>query len=162
MPWNTSAIANFAVSVAVPTIFLTVPDLLDWLASDFVDHKYDIKYLLRTILTSRAYQMPAVALAGELELQQQALLQAGAGDAGGVETAHPRQHGAHLVLGPGLAALVAGAADLLHRLAHGAGPLPVALLGSIVGVVKTAFVLEDNVVWGAVSWFCHRPSYKVT
>ena len=35
-------------------------DLLDWLASDFVAHSYDLQYLLRTILTSRAYQMPAV------------------------------------------------------------------------------------------------------
>jgi hypothetical protein len=37
------------------------PALLDWLAADFVDHGYDIKHLLRTILSSRAYQLPAVA-----------------------------------------------------------------------------------------------------
>ena len=36
------------------------PELLDWLASDFVEHGYDVKHLIATILTSRAYQMPAV------------------------------------------------------------------------------------------------------
>ena len=41
------------------------PDVLDWLARDFVDHRYDIKHLIQTILTSRAYQMPAVPRAGE-------------------------------------------------------------------------------------------------
>lgn len=35
-------------------------DLLDWLASDFVENQYDLRHLLSTILTSRAYQMPAV------------------------------------------------------------------------------------------------------
>jgi hypothetical protein len=35
-------------------------DLLDWLASDFSAHGNDLKYLLRLILTSRAYQLPAV------------------------------------------------------------------------------------------------------
>jgi len=32
------------------------PDLLDWLASDFAAHGYDLKYLLRLIMTSNAYQ----------------------------------------------------------------------------------------------------------
>ena len=36
------------------------PALLDWLASDFVDHGYDVKHLIATIMSSRAYQMPAV------------------------------------------------------------------------------------------------------
>ena len=36
------------------------PELLDWLASDFVAHQYDVKYLIQTIMTSRAYQMPSV------------------------------------------------------------------------------------------------------
>ena len=40
-------------------------EVLDWLASDFVDSGYDIKRLVRTILTSRAYAMPAVARSGE-------------------------------------------------------------------------------------------------
>jgi len=37
------------------------PELLDWLASDFVEHKYDVKHLIQTIVLSRAYQMPAVS-----------------------------------------------------------------------------------------------------
>jgi Protein of unknown function (DUF1549)/Protein of unknown function (DUF1553)/Planctomycete cytochrome C len=37
------------------------PALLDWLASDFVEHRYDIKRVIGTILVSRAYQMPSVA-----------------------------------------------------------------------------------------------------
>ena len=41
------------------------PALLDWLASDFVAHKYDVKHLIATIMTSRAYQMPAVARKSE-------------------------------------------------------------------------------------------------
>lgn len=36
------------------------PDLLDTLAEDFVDHGYDLKHLIGEIVTSRAYQMPAV------------------------------------------------------------------------------------------------------
>lgn len=38
------------------------PDLLDWLAADFVDHGYDLQYLLHRIMTSHAYQLPAPAL----------------------------------------------------------------------------------------------------
>ena len=38
------------------------PDLLDWLAEDLAAHNYDVKHLIRRILTSRAYQMPAVNL----------------------------------------------------------------------------------------------------
>ncbi|MCC6144761.1 MAG: DUF1553 domain-containing protein, partial [Candidatus Hydrogenedentes bacterium] len=37
------------------------PELLDWLAQDFIDHGYDLKHLMRRILTSQAYQMPSVA-----------------------------------------------------------------------------------------------------
>ena len=37
-------------------------DLLDWLAEDFVAHKYDVKHLIAQILTSRTYQLPAVDL----------------------------------------------------------------------------------------------------
>lgn len=36
-------------------------NLLDYLAEDFADHKYDVKYLIETILTSRAYQLPAIS-----------------------------------------------------------------------------------------------------
>jgi hypothetical protein len=42
------------------------PALLDWLAADFVEHGYDIKHLIATIMTSRTYQMPAVARQGDL------------------------------------------------------------------------------------------------
>ncbi len=35
-------------------------DLLDWLASDFTRHGYDLKYLLKQIMTSRAYALPTV------------------------------------------------------------------------------------------------------
>ena len=41
------------------------PELLDWLASDFVAHQYDLKYLIQTIMTSRTYQMPSVTRAAE-------------------------------------------------------------------------------------------------
>jgi len=40
-------------------------DLLDWLAVDFVAHDYDLKYLLRRIMTSRAYQSGAAESAGD-------------------------------------------------------------------------------------------------
>lgn len=36
------------------------PDLLDWLAEDFAGHNYDVKHLIRQIVTSRAYELPAV------------------------------------------------------------------------------------------------------
>src|SRR5947209_17307967 len=40
------------------------PELLDALAKDFVDHKYDLKHLLRTILNSRAYQLSSLKTDG--------------------------------------------------------------------------------------------------
>ncbi|MEQ8810800.1 MAG: DUF1553 domain-containing protein, partial [Imperialibacter sp.] len=36
-------------------------DLLDWLAADFIDSGYDLKQLMRTIMTSKAYQLPTVS-----------------------------------------------------------------------------------------------------
>ena len=45
------------------------PELLDWLAGDFVDHGYDLKELIATILRSRTYQLPAVPRKGEPEKQ---------------------------------------------------------------------------------------------
>ena len=45
------------------------PDLLDWLAEDFAAHSYNMKHLIRQILTSRAYQLPAVNV-GEQQQQQ--------------------------------------------------------------------------------------------
>jgi mono/diheme cytochrome c family protein len=38
-------------------------DLLDWLAEDFAAHSYDVKHTIELMLTSRAYQLPAVAAA---------------------------------------------------------------------------------------------------
>src|SRR6185436_12642900 len=37
-------------------------DLLDWLAEDLAAHGYDLKHTMKLILTSRAYQLPAVSL----------------------------------------------------------------------------------------------------
>ena len=42
-------------------------DLLDWLASDFASNGYDLQSLLRNIMTSHAYQMPAVYEPGTSE-----------------------------------------------------------------------------------------------
>jgi hypothetical protein len=36
------------------------PELLDWLAQDFIDHHYDFQYLLKSILISEPYQRPSV------------------------------------------------------------------------------------------------------
>jgi uncharacterized protein DUF1549/uncharacterized protein DUF1553/cytochrome c len=41
------------------------PELLDWLASEFVDGGYDLKRLTATIVSSKAYQMRAVPRIGE-------------------------------------------------------------------------------------------------
>jgi hypothetical protein len=41
------------------------PALLDWLASDFVDGGYDLKRLMATIASSKAYQLRAVPRIGE-------------------------------------------------------------------------------------------------
>src|SRR5439155_4980465 len=35
------------------------PELLDWLAHDFVAHKFDMKHVIRTIVNSRVYQLSA-------------------------------------------------------------------------------------------------------
>jgi Protein of unknown function (DUF1549)/Protein of unknown function (DUF1553)/Planctomycete cytochrome C len=43
------------------------PDLLDWLAQDLVANGYDLKHTLETIMTSRAYQLPAVAVSERVE-----------------------------------------------------------------------------------------------
>ncbi len=41
------------------TIQPTHPELLDALAKDFVEHKYDLRYLIRVIVSSSAYQLSA-------------------------------------------------------------------------------------------------------
>lgn len=43
-------------------------NLLDWLASDFVDNENDLKQLIYTITTSKTYQLPSVELKSEGEL----------------------------------------------------------------------------------------------
>ncbi|MBK5292946.1 MAG: DUF1549 domain-containing protein [Acidobacteriia bacterium] len=42
-------------------------EMLDWLADDFAAHGYDTDHLLRTLMSSRAYQLPAVARAPDKE-----------------------------------------------------------------------------------------------
>ncbi|MGA2133636.1 MAG: DUF1549 domain-containing protein [Bryobacteraceae bacterium] len=42
-------------------------DLLDWLAGDFAAHGGDLKYLLRLLMTSKAYQMPAAVSTEQAE-----------------------------------------------------------------------------------------------
>jgi hypothetical protein len=42
----------------------TNPDLLDALAKDFIDHKYDVKHLIRTIMNSATYQRSSRPLPG--------------------------------------------------------------------------------------------------
>ncbi len=44
-------------------------DLLDWLAKNLVEHRYDLKHTLEVMLTSRACQMPAVDL-GEAQAKE--------------------------------------------------------------------------------------------
>lgn len=44
-------------------------DLLDWLASDFIESGHDLKHLMKQIMTSKAYQMSAVKYAKQEELK---------------------------------------------------------------------------------------------
>ncbi len=46
----------------------THPELLDWLAVDFMDHDWDVKHLVRRIVTSRTYQQDSRVTAALLEL----------------------------------------------------------------------------------------------
>lgn len=46
----------------------THPELLDWLAVDFMEHNWDIKYLVKKILMSATYQQSAVASKEQLRL----------------------------------------------------------------------------------------------
>lgn len=45
------------------------PDLLDWLASDFIESGHDLKHLIKRIMSSKGYQMRAVKYAKEEELK---------------------------------------------------------------------------------------------
>jgi hypothetical protein len=42
----------------------TNPELLDALAQDLIDHRYDLRHLLRTIMNSRTYQLSSRPVAG--------------------------------------------------------------------------------------------------
>jgi hypothetical protein len=46
------------------------PDLLDWLAADFVAHGWDVQRLLASIMNSRAYQSPTLPDARRLSAEQ--------------------------------------------------------------------------------------------
>src|SRR5262249_22642794 len=46
------------------------PELLDALAKDFVAHKFDVKHVIRTIATSRVYQLSAVPTDGNKDDRQ--------------------------------------------------------------------------------------------
>ena len=52
----------------------THPELLDWLAVDFVEHGWDIRHLLKTILTSETYRRSAAATPQQLEKDPRDLL----------------------------------------------------------------------------------------
>jgi len=45
----------------------THPELLDWLAVDFMEHHWDVKYLIKKILTSGTYQQSSVVSKKQLE-----------------------------------------------------------------------------------------------
>ncbi|MCA9411901.1 MAG: PSD1 domain-containing protein [Candidatus Omnitrophica bacterium] len=40
-------------------------DILDWLATDFIENDFDVKHTLRVILTSKAYQLPSSSWNGQ-------------------------------------------------------------------------------------------------
>jgi hypothetical protein len=46
------------------------PELLDALARDFIAHKFDVKYVIRTIATSRVYQLSAIPTDGNKDDRQ--------------------------------------------------------------------------------------------
>jgi hypothetical protein len=48
-------------------------DLLDWLASDFVDSGYDLKHLIKRIMTSKVYQLPTVSYKDKAEIKSEYL-----------------------------------------------------------------------------------------
>jgi len=48
----------------------TNPELLDALAKDFIDHKFDLKHLIRAIMTSSVYQLSSEPHAGNINDKQ--------------------------------------------------------------------------------------------
>ena len=53
------ALASLPDAAGTSDGFYVHPALLDALAKDFIDHKFDLRHLMRTILNSRAYQLSA-------------------------------------------------------------------------------------------------------
>ena len=49
----------------------THPDLLDWLAAEFVDSGWDVKHMVRLMVTSRAYRLSSVPSQALVELDPQ-------------------------------------------------------------------------------------------
>ena len=54
---------DFGVQSEIPVH----PRLLDWLAADFMEHNWDYKHLVRTIVTSRTYRQSALVSSLQLE-----------------------------------------------------------------------------------------------
>lgn len=50
-------------------------DLLDWLASDFIESGYDLKHLIKQIMLSKAYQLPTEKYAKQEELKSNYVFQ---------------------------------------------------------------------------------------
>src|SRR5262249_23698233 len=46
------------------------PELLDALAKDFIDHKFDVKHVIRTICTSRTYGLSSTPVPGNVDDRQ--------------------------------------------------------------------------------------------
>ena len=77
----------------------TNPELLAWLADDFMRHGYDLKHSIRLILTSRTYQLrydPALEDHFDVNQPQQARYyrspSLAAADGGGTARQHPGGH----------------------------------------------------------------------
>ncbi len=51
--------------------------LLDWMAADFIDSGQDLKHLMRTIMTSKTYQLTTVKYAGPEEIKSKEYVFAG-------------------------------------------------------------------------------------
>jgi len=51
--------------------------LLDWMAADFIDSGNDLKHLMRTIMTSKTYQLPTVKYDGPEEIKSKEYVFAG-------------------------------------------------------------------------------------
>ena len=61
---------DFGSQGALPTH----PELLDWLAVDFMEHNWDIKYLLKKIVTSATYKQSSVISPEKKEIDPENLL----------------------------------------------------------------------------------------